>query len=92
MGATQPGKERRTMRPLGIIEFGSILVIRVVSLVAVSIAPGVDYFPGFLDRAAQAALRDDVAAILSIAPLFRPRMPRTGKPFSVKMSNCGPLG
>jgi alkylated DNA repair protein (DNA oxidative demethylase) len=63
-----------------------------VSLAAVSIAPGVDYFPGFLDRAAQAALRDEVLAILSLAPPFRPRMPRTGKPFSVCMSNCGPLG
>ncbi len=58
----------------------------------VAIAPGVDYFPGFLDRAAQEALRDDVEAILAEAPLFRPRMPRTGKAFSVRMSNCGPLG
>ena len=31
---------------------------------AVVIAPGVDYFPGFLDRAAQEALRDEVLAIL----------------------------
>ena len=59
---------------------------------AVSIAPGVDYFPGFLDRAAQEALRDEVRAILVEASPFRPRMPRTGKPFSVLMSNCGPLG
>jgi alkylated DNA repair protein (DNA oxidative demethylase) len=58
----------------------------------VAIAPGVDYFPGFLDRAAQEALRDDVLAILKRAPPFRPRMPRTGKPFSVMMSNCGSLG
>jgi len=58
----------------------------------VAIAPGVDHFPGFLDRAAQEALRDDILAILREAPLFRPRMPRTGKPFSVEMSNCGPLG
>ena len=56
------------------------------------IASGVDHFPGFLDRAAQEALRDDVMAILGQAPLFRPRMPRTGKPFTVLMSNCGPLG
>ena len=49
----------------------------------VAIAPGVDYFPGFLDRAAQEALRDEVLAILEAAPPFRPRMPRTGKPFSV---------
>ena len=59
---------------------------------AVSIAPGVDYFPGFLDRAAEEALWDEVRAILELAPLFRPCMPRTGKPFSVLMSNCGPLG
>jgi DNA oxidative demethylase len=58
----------------------------------VAIAPGVDYFPGFLDRAAQEALRDEVMAILELAPPFRPRMPRTGKPFSVMMSNCGSLG
>ena len=61
-------------------------------LAAVAVAPGVDYFPGFLDRAAQEALRDEVLAILEVAPPFRPRMPRTGKPFSVQMSNCGALG
>jgi DNA oxidative demethylase len=63
-----------------------------MSLAAVSIMPGVDYFPGFLDRATQEALRDEVLAILKLAPPFRPRMPRTGNPFSVTMSNCGPLG
>ncbi len=63
-----------------------------MSLAAVAIAPGVDYFPGFLDRAAQEALREEVQAILVEAPLFRPRMPHTGRPFSVRMSNCGPLG
>ena len=30
--------------------------------------------------------------MIAEAPPFRPRMPRTGKPFSVMMSNCGPLG
>jgi alkylated DNA repair protein (DNA oxidative demethylase) len=59
---------------------------------AIAIAPGVEHFPGFLDRGAQQALRDQVLAILEEAPPFRPRMPRTGKPFSVEMSNCGPLG
>ncbi len=29
---------------------------------------------------------------LRAAPLFTPTMPRTGKPFSVRMSNLGPLG
>ena len=62
------------------------------NLAAVVVAPGVDYFPGLLDRAEQEALRDEILAILVEAPPFRPRMPRTGKPFSVRMSNCGPLG
>ena len=64
----------------------------VSSPAAVAVAPGVNYFPGFLDRAMQEALRDEILAILIEAPPFRPRMPRTGKPFSVRMSNCGPLG
>lgn len=63
-----------------------------VSHATVSITPGVDYFPGFLDPAAQEGLRDEVLAILKVAPPFRPRMPHTGKPFSVMMSNCGALG
>ncbi len=59
---------------------------------AVAAAPGVAYYPRYLDRAAQQALRDAICAILEKAPLYRARMPRTGKPFSVRMSNCGPLG
>ena len=59
---------------------------------AIAIIPGVSYFAGFLDRAKQEALREEVLAILDQAPLYRARMPRTGKPFSVRMSNCGPLG
>jgi alkylated DNA repair protein (DNA oxidative demethylase) len=64
----------------------------VPALPAVAVAPGVDYFPGLLDRPQQEALRDEVLAVLIEAPPFRPRMPRTGAPFSVRMSNCGPLG
>ncbi len=30
--------------------------------------------------------------LFAAAPLFQPRMPKTGKPFSVEMTNCGPLG
>ena len=33
-----------------------------------------------------------VSEVLGAAPAFTPRMPQTGKPFSVLMSNCGPLG
>ena len=30
--------------------------------------------------------------IIAAAPLYVPRMPRSGKPMSVRMTNCGPLG
>lgn len=33
-----------------------------------------------------------MAALLAAAPAYQPRMPRTGRPFSVRMSNAGPLG
>jgi alkylated DNA repair protein (DNA oxidative demethylase) len=33
-----------------------------------------------------------VAAVAARAPWFTPRMPRTGKAFSVRMTNCGSLG
>ena len=45
-----------------------------------------------LGEEAAARLVDDIAAILRAAPVFVPVMPRTGTPFSVRMSNCGPLG
>ncbi len=30
--------------------------------------------------------------VIAEAPLFTPTMPRSGKPMSVRMTNCGPLG
>lgn len=51
-----------------------------------------DYFPDLLDSAAQQELLTQIITILDQAPLFTPTMPRTGKPFSVRMSNCGDLG
>ncbi|MBV1706335.1 MAG: alpha-ketoglutarate-dependent dioxygenase AlkB [Hyphomicrobiales bacterium] len=53
---------------------------------------GCVWYPGWLDSRAQQDLLDDVRAIVRAAPLFRPVMPRTGAPFSVMMTNCGPLG
>lgn len=58
----------------------------------IELAPGLIHHPGYLDAKAQDALAADLAAILREAPPFTPTMPRTGKPFSVRMSNCGPLG
>jgi alkylated DNA repair protein (DNA oxidative demethylase) len=50
------------------------------------------YFPQALERAAQAALLAALRRIIAEAPLFTPTMPRSGKPMSVRMTNCGPLG
>lgn len=58
----------------------------------VEVAPGVIHWPGRLTRAQQEALVAELSEVVKAAPLFTPLMPRTGKPFSVRMSNCGPLG
>ena len=53
---------------------------------------GFRHLPGYLSDCEQqeivAAIRDVVAE----APLFTPHMPRTGRPMSVRMTNCGTLG
>ena len=54
--------------------------------------PGLRFYPGYLDGAAQAALLSELRRVFTVAPLFTPRMPKSGRPFSVRMSNCGPLG
>ena len=53
---------------------------------------GLCYYPGYLDRDGQAALLAALGEVFAAAPLFTPRMPRSGRPFTVRMSNCGPLG
>ena len=53
---------------------------------------GLELRPGYLGRAAQEALLADVRAAIRQAPLYTPTMPRTGQPFSVRMTNCGSLG
>lgn len=52
---------------------------------------GFSLFPSALDRAAQAALAAEVLALARAAPFYRPVTPG-GKPFSVEMTNLGPLG
>lgn len=52
-----------------------------MSIVAKSLSPD-----------AQSALLAEVAACVKHAPFFRPVLPRWGTPFSVQMSNAGPLG
>lgn len=57
-----------------------------------TLQPGLRLYKTALDRAAQQALLAEIDAILRAAPLFRPVMPRSGKAFSARMSNCGALG
>ena len=59
---------------------------------AVELAPGLVLHPGWFDATAQRALVATLRNVVAQAPLFTPVMPRTGKPFSVRMTNCGPLG
>lgn len=53
---------------------------------------GVKHFPGFIDRGAQESLVSSLRGAVLQAPLFIPLMPRTGRPFSVRMTNLGELG
>jgi alkylated DNA repair protein (DNA oxidative demethylase) len=57
-----------------------------------TVVQGLGFSPGYLDRAAQEALLAAVREVIRQAPLFTPTMPRSGKPLSVRMTNCGPLG
>lgn len=59
---------------------------------AASPPAGFRLLPGRFDRAMQQALLEEIRAVVAAAPLFTPVMPRTGTPFSVRMTNCGPLG
>jgi len=51
-----------------------------------------EYLPKKLKDAEQAGLLGALRAVMEEAPLFTPTMPRSGKPMSVRMTNCGPLG
>ena len=48
--------------------------------------------PGYLGRDEQAALVEDIRQVVQAAPLYVPTMPGSGKPMSVRMTNCGSLG
>lgn len=56
------------------------------------VAPGIVHWPGYLAAEVQAELVAELREVAREAPLFSPRMPKTGKPFSVRMTNCGALG
>lgn len=48
--------------------------------------------PGLLSPDRQRLLVAQVRAVLAEAPLYSPVLPRSGSPYSVRMSNCGRLG
>tara|TARA_R110000868_G_scaffold45045_3_gene149860 strand:+ start:851 stop:1495 length:645 start_codon:yes stop_codon:yes gene_type:complete len=53
---------------------------------------GFRLLPQALDRATQEALIEAVIDARAAAPFWRPGMPRTGQPLSVRLTNLGPLG
>jgi DNA oxidative demethylase len=53
---------------------------------------GLRHLPEYFTRTQQEALLATLRQAVTQAPLFTPVMPRTGKPFSVRMTNMGPLG
>ena len=58
-----------------------------------SLGPGgFRFYPGYLDRGRQERLVAVLREIFAAAPLFTSRMPKSGRPMSVRMSNCGSLG
>lgn len=57
-----------------------------------NVLPGVTLWPGYLDRTAQEDLVVAIIARTQHAPFYRPRMPRSGKSFSVEQTNFGSHG
>lgn len=53
---------------------------------------GIALYPGYLDAGAQKALLAELQAGFEAAPPYRPRMPRTGQPWSIHQTNFGALG
>ncbi len=53
---------------------------------------GLKHYSGYLNRAEQEALVAELRLAVAKAPLFVPIMPKTGRPFSVRMTNMGSLG
>src|SRR6266700_1854312 len=84
-----------------LLMFGAILH----SLISLLKSPGDRFFvtgsglpsglrlcPGYLDRVAQAAMLAALREVMRAAPIYTPRMPKSGKLMSVRMTNCGALG
>src|SRR5262249_16452502 len=57
-----------------------------------ALAPGVILWREYFARDAQRALVETVFALADTPPVNKPRMTKSGKPFSVEETNFGPLG
>lgn len=57
-----------------------------------NLSRGVTLWPGYLARAAQEQILAAAEARIARAPFYRPRMPRSGKFFSVEETNFGSHG
>lgn len=57
-----------------------------------SLPEGVRHIPMCLSLDEQRDLLEAVRGVVKAAPLYTPKMPRTGKAMSVRMTNCGALG
>ncbi|KZL19574.1 Alpha-ketoglutarate-dependent dioxygenase AlkB [Pseudovibrio axinellae] len=57
-----------------------------------SFPSGFQYLPGYFSAEQQKEMTGLLRGLVKAAPLFTPTMPRTGKPFSVRMTNLGTLG
>jgi alkylated DNA repair protein (DNA oxidative demethylase) len=55
-------------------------------------APDAWLYPGLLSPERQNAVLAALREVIAEAPLYVATMPRSGKPLSVRMTNCGPLG
>lgn len=53
---------------------------------------GLRFYPAYFSREQQKALLAALHEVIAAAPFFVPRMPKSGRPFTVRMSNCGALG
>lgn len=51
-----------------------------------------EYLQGKLGETEQVRLLGALRAVMAGAQFFTPTMPRSGRPMSVRMTNCGPLG
>lgn len=58
----------------------------------ISLSSGLRYLPGRLAREEQENLVEIIRGVVTEAPLYVPVMPGSGRPMSVRMTNCGPLG